>query len=198
MINKNTNKQNDDTKIKTFSEMTEKLMKNSTKSKINLRLPPQNTDAEVALLGSILVKPDSIYEILEFIVPESFYSKKHQIIFKSMYDLSSKSEPIDILTVSSDLKDKGELETIGGDNYLVDISTAVATASNIEHYGKIVYGKYTKRRLIKASEIISNIAYDQEKDVETSLDLAESSLSEISSSISSAEFIKIDSTIKEA
>ncbi len=192
MTNKNSNSEN-----KTFGKITEKIMK-SVKPKINLKLPPQNIDAETALLGSILIKPGSIYEILEFIVPDSFYSKKHQLIFKSMMDLSEKSEPIDILTVSSNLKDKGELETIGGDNYLVDISTSVATASNIEYYGKLVSAKYTKRRLIKASEVISNIAYDQEKDIETSIDLAESTLSEISSSISSAEFIKINTTIKEA
>jgi len=193
--------QNNNKDTQNFSDLTEKIITNSItdREKIkNLKLPPQNIDAEIALLGSILIKSGAIYEILEFITPESFYAKKHQLIFKNMAELATKSEPIDLLTISASLKDKNELETIGGDDYLVELSTSVATASNIEHYGKIVADKYIKRRLIEASEKISEIAYDQEQDIESSIDMAESTLSEISSSISSAEFIPINSTVKEA
>lgn len=164
----------------------------------NLKIPPQNVDAEKALLGSIMLNPEALYEVLEYIKPSVFYSEKHNIIFDIMMDLTSKSEPIDLLTVSSALKDKNKLTDVGGDTYLAELASFVPSASNVSHYGKIVAEKYIKRKLIEASEKISTIGFDEGEDVERSIDMAEKEIFEISSSLSSSEFADIADVSKEA
>ena len=164
----------------------------------NLKIPPQNVDAEKALLGSVMLNPDSLYEILEYIKPAVFYSEKHNIIFESIMDLVSKSEPVDLLTVSSSLKNKNKLKEIGGDVYLTELASFVPSASNILHYAKIVSEKYIKRKLIEASEKISSIGFDEEEEIEKSIDMAEKEIFEISSSLSSSEFAQMETVLKEA
>ncbi len=183
-----------------MSDTNLKLKKGGlTKSSLTtLRIPPQNIDAEKALLGSILIKSDSIYEILEYIHPESFYAEKHQIIFRTMLELHEKNEPIDLLTLTSKLSAKKLLESIGGESYIAELSISAPSAANIEHYGKIVSDKAIKRRLIEASEKISDIGFDEEADAEASIDDAEKEIFSISQSISSAEFYNIAETSKEA
>jgi replicative DNA helicase len=85
-----------------------------------LRIPPQNLEAEMALLGSIMLRPESIYDIMDMISPQSFYSEKHSIIFSTMFEIWNKREPIDILSVSSRLKEKNLLDNIGGSSYLAE------------------------------------------------------------------------------
>lgn len=164
----------------------------------NLKIPPQNIDAEKALLGSIMLNPEALYEVLEYIKPSVFYSEKHNLIFDVMMGLTSKSEPIDLLTVSSALKDKNKLKEIGGDAYLTELAGFVPSASNVSHYGKIVAEKYIKRKLIEASEKISTIGFDEGEDVERSIDMAEKEIFEISSSLSSSEFAEMEDVLKEA
>ncbi len=164
----------------------------------NLKLPPQNIDAEKALLGSVLIKGDSLYEVMEILSPEIFYSEKHKIIFESVLDLFSRNEPIDLLTLSSNLKDKNQLENVGGDLYLTELTQAVPSSANIEHYAKIVLAKYIKRKLIGASEKISAIGFNEEIDSESSIDDAERVIFEISQKIGSGEFAHIEDTLKNA
>ena len=83
-----------------------------------LRIPPQHIDSELALLGAIMIRPEAIHEIVDTISSDAFYSEKHRIIFRAMMALFGKSEPIDLLSLSSKLKDGGELERIGGSSYL--------------------------------------------------------------------------------
>ncbi len=163
-----------------------------------LKIPPQNVDAEKALLGSILIKSDSLYEILESISVDSFYSEKHKIIFQAILELHNKNEPIDILTLSSNLLNKKLLESIGGEAYIAELTTTVPSASNIEYYGKIVADKSIKRKLIEASEKIAEIGFNEEEDTENSIDLAEKEIFSISQSLSSAEFHSIADTSKSA
>ncbi len=164
----------------------------------NLKIPPQNLDAEKALLGSIMLNPEALYEVLEYIKPSVFYSEKHNLIFDVMMGLTSKSEPIDLLTVSAALKDKNKLKEIGGDTYLTELASFVPSASNVAHYGKIVAEKYIKRKLIEASEKISTLGFDEGEDIERSIDMAEKEIFEISSSLSSSEFAEMDNVLKEA
>ncbi len=164
----------------------------------NLKIPPQNIDAEKALLGSILLKANSIYEILEYIHENSFYVEKHKMIFKAMTDLFNKNEPIDLLTITSNLKDLKELDVIGGESYIAELAAYVPSATNIEHYGKIVSEKYIKRKLINASEKISQLGFDEAENIETSIDKAESEIFDVSKNLNFSEFAKLSDSLTEA
>ncbi len=184
------------TSTNTFKKSS--LTKSPMDAKSGFRIPPQNIDAEKALLGSILIKSDSLYEILEIINPESFYAEKHKIIFQSVLDLHEKNEPIDLLTLSADLQNKKLLESVGGESYIAELSTSAPSAANIEHYGKIVAEKAIKRNLISAAEKISEIGFDEEAEAETSIDDAEREIFSIAQSLSSAEFHSMSDTAKAA
>ncbi|PID83610.1 replicative DNA helicase [Candidatus Campbellbacteria bacterium] len=166
--------------------------------KKDFKIPPQNIDAEKALLGSILVKSDSIYEIIELVTPDAFYAEKHKIIYQAIVELFNKNEPIDLLTLSTILKNKGVLESVGGEEYLAELSVAVPSATNIEHYAKIVQDKSIKRKIIKASENIAQIGFDEAEDTEVSVDLAEKEIFDISQSVGSSDFHSISDSIKDA
>src|SRR3989344_5092954 len=95
------------------------------------RVPPQNIESEKALLGAIMMRPGAIYEIVDIVTPHSFYSEKHKLVFEIMLELVGKSEPIDFLTMSSRLKEKGLLESIGGSVYLTELVNYVPSSANI-------------------------------------------------------------------
>ncbi|OGD67437.1 replicative DNA helicase [Candidatus Campbellbacteria bacterium RIFOXYC2_FULL_35_25] len=164
----------------------------------NLRIPPQDIDSEKALLGSVMLKADSLYDILDFISKDCFYSEKHRIIFEAMVDLFSKREPIDLLTLSTKLKERKALEQAGGNTYLTELVNFVPSSSNIEYYGKTVHKKYMMRRLIESSEEIAGIGYNEEHNLEESLDRAEKSVFGISASIVANNYIKIKDALGEA
>src|SRR3989344_5481330 len=120
-----------------------------------IRIPPQNLDAEMALLGSIMLRPETLFDITEIITADSFYSEKHKIIFETMVELFSKHSPIDLLSVSTKLKEKGWLDQIGGNTYLTELVNVVPSSSNSVYYAEIVRKKYMMRRIIEASDHIS-------------------------------------------
>ena len=96
-----------------------------------LRIPPQNLEAEMALLGSIMLRPEALFDILEVVSADSFYSEKHRIVFETMVELFTKRSPIDLLSVSARLKEKGWLDQIGGNTYLTELVNVVPSSSNI-------------------------------------------------------------------
>jgi len=169
-----------------------------SQSNTGLRVPPQSLDAEKALLGSILIKQDALYEVMEYIHPESFYAQKHEMVFQAMLDLFSQAEPIDILTLSHKLESKKQLETIGGDVYLTELGSSVPSSANAEHYAQIVFKTYIKRRLINSASAISEIGFDAEREVEDALDQAEKEIFAISQDMSSSDFIDMNTLAKEA
>lgn len=138
-----------------------------------LRIPPQNLEAEMALLGSIMLRPETLFDLADIIKADSFYSEKHRIIFETMMELFSKRSPIDLLSVSSRLSEKGWLDQIGGNTYLTEIVNAVPSSANASYYAEIVQKKYMMRRLIEASDHISQLGYDDSKELEEMLDNAE-------------------------
>src|SRR3989344_5164965 len=147
----------------------------------NLRIPPQNLDAEKAVLGSIMLRPDALFEIVDIIIPDSFYADKHKIIFENVLDLSQKNEPIDLLTLSSRLKERKLLDSIGGSSYLTEIVNFVPASTNVRHYADIVNKKHTLRRMIEAAEHISEIGFnDGHEKIEELLDIAEKRIFDIS------------------
>ena len=141
-------------------------MAEKTPFKKELRIPPQSIDAEMAFLGSIMLRPEVLYEIMDIVAPDAFYSGKHKIIYETMLELFGKGEPIDLLTLSSKLKEKGRLESIGGSSYLTELVDSVPSSSNAEHYARIVQKKYMMRKLIEASESISHLGYDESQELE--------------------------------
>ncbi|AKM84247.1 TPA: replicative DNA helicase [Candidatus Campbellbacteria bacterium] len=163
-----------------------------------LRIPPQDIDAEKALLGSVMLKADALFEIMDFISVECFYAEKHRLVFKAMLELFSKKEPIDVLTLSNKLKNKQVFDQIGGSDYLTELVNTVPSSANIEYYAKIVHKKYMLRRLIESSERISELGYNEVDDLDESLDKAEKSIYEVTTSLLSNKFIEIKDALGEA
>ncbi len=162
------------------------------------RIPPNNIDSERALLGSIMLRPEAIHEIMEIIQANAFYSEKHRIVFQSMNELFSKSEPIDLLTLSARLTEKNQIDQIGGANYLTELVNLVPSSANAEHYAEIVQKKFVMRQLIEASEHISLLGYEEAEDLATLLDLAEKKIYEVTQGKTSNKFIELKDVLGEA
>ena len=144
-----------------------------------LRVPPHSLEAEMALLGSIMLRPDVIYEVIDFVTPQSFYFEKHKTIFETMLELFGKHQPIDILSLSSRLKEKELLERIGGATFLTELSSSVPSSANAKHYAEIVMKKFMMRELIGASEYLSHLGFNEAGELEEILDQAEKKVFDI-------------------
>ncbi|KKR32360.1 MAG: Replicative DNA helicase [Parcubacteria group bacterium GW2011_GWF2_39_8b] len=145
-----------------------------------------------------MLRPEALYDVVDIISLDSFYSEKHRIIFETMMELFTKREPIDLLSVSSRLKEKGWLDQIGGNTYLTEIVNVVPSSANIVHYGSIVQKKYMMRRLIEASDHISQIGYDENHELEEMLDSAEKKLFDVTNFNTSHKFVHIKEELGEA
>lgn len=137
------------------------------------RIPPQDLEAEKALLGSIMLRPDVVFDVLDSVEVDSFYSERHKVIFKAMLDLATKREPIDLLTVTTKLREQKELESIGGTPYVSELLNTVPSATNVDYYAEIVRKKAVLRNLINATNHIGELAYSEEKQLEHVLEEAE-------------------------
>lgn len=142
--------------------------------------PPQNLDVEASLLGSLLIDGDGFLKISDQIDSIDFYDDRHQVIFKAMRALHDKRSPLDILTLSEQLKNKGQLDAIGGASYLTELTNQVPTAAHLEQYAEIVADKAIRRRLISASHDIAGIGYDENKSLQELVEEAETRLFEVS------------------
>lgn len=162
------------------------------------KLPPQAIEAEISLLGCLMLDKDAIVKVVDFIRPEDFYRGVHQSIYLVCKELFEKGEPIDLLSVSNRLKDKKQLEEIGGVSYLTDLINSVATASHISNYGKIVQKKRVLRDLISASNEINNLGYKETEDMDKLLDEAEKRIFSIAQKSLSQKFILVKDTLAEA
>ncbi len=162
------------------------------------KLPPQSLEAEMSILGGILIDNDAINRVLEMLTPEDFYRESHRKIFQAMMKLSDMREPCDFITMTDMLKKAGELDEIGGAAYLATLVDYVPTAANISYYCKMVKEKSTNRKLISvATEIVSR-GYDEQADVEDMLDKAQKEIYEISENKSRPQYVPVQSVLKEA
>lgn len=168
------------------------------KTQKNMRVPPQHLESEMALLGGILRSADAIYEVTDIVTMDTFYADKHKAIFETMLELNGRGEPIDIVTMSGKLADKNILEKIGGRTYLGELISSIPPASNIRHYAELVKKKHTLRRLISSAEHISELGYDENRDTDELLDIAEKEIFDISNSSNVARFIPVGATLDEA
>ncbi len=140
------------------------------------KLPPQAKNLEEAVLGAIMLERDALTVVMDILRSDSFYSNAHQVIFKAMIRLFERSHPIDMLTVTEELKKEGDLEAAGGPYYLVELTNKVASAANIEYHARLISQKFIQRELINTSSKIIKIAYEDTTDVFELLDDAEQGL----------------------
>ncbi len=155
------------------------------------RIPPQNIEAEQAVLGAIFLESSSLTLASEILIPEDFYRAAHQKIFHVMLLLSDKGEPVDLVTVTSELADGKLLEEIGGLNYLSDLANSVPTAANIEYYAKIVEEKSILRRLIRTASTIAQDGYSREDEVDVLLNEAEKQIMDVAQRKNAGDFQSI-------
>jgi replicative DNA helicase len=163
-----------------------------------IRIPPHNTEAEVALLGSLMLRPDVMYEIFDFIRPSSFYAERHARIFETMLELFNKGTPIDMLSITSRLTEKNMLDAVGGASYVAELAQAVPSAANARHYADIVHKKYMMRRLIEASDRITSHCYEDAGELEEILDIAEKQVYDVTNVSTSHRFIHLKDALTEA
>jgi replicative DNA helicase len=143
------------------------------------RIPPQNIDAERSTLGSMLLDKEAIYNVIEILKPEDFYREAHRVIFEVVSHLNNKSEPVDIITVSEELKQRNMLDKVGGIAYLTSLANAVPTAANAGHYAKIVEEKALLRSIISVCANIIALGYEGAGEVDQILDEAEKQIFQI-------------------
>jgi replicative DNA helicase len=143
------------------------------------KIPPQALDLEEVVLGAMMIDKKGVDEVVDLLSPESFYKEAHQHIFAAILILFEKSDPIDLLTVSGQLKKEGKLEKIGGDFYLIALTQKVSSSAHIEFHARIILQKFIQRSLIKISNEIIEDSYDESVDVFDLLDNAESKLYDV-------------------
>tara|TARA_Y100000589_G_scaffold330723_1_gene381280 strand:- start:9923 stop:11557 length:1635 start_codon:yes stop_codon:yes gene_type:complete len=144
------------------------------------KLPPQALDLEEAVLGALMLDKEAVSEVIDILAPDSFYDEKHQRIFAAIQSLFNKTEPIDILTVTNELKERGELELVGGAYAVAQLTNRIASAANIEYHARIIVQKAIQRKLIHIASQIIHDAYDDTIDVLELLDKAEKELFTVS------------------
>ena len=155
-------------------------MKSSDNSGLSLnQIPPQNIEAEIAVLGSMLLSEDAIAQAIEILYENYFYKNAHQKIFQTIVELYDKNSPVDLLTLSEELKKRAVLDEVGGQAYLAVISNSVPSAANISHYARIVKEKYILRALINNSTQIIKKCHDPVENIDSLLDESERCIFEI-------------------
>lgn len=162
------------------------------------KIPPQAVDLEEAVLGALMLEKDAVVTILDVLKPECFYKESHQKIFQAILNLSTKLDPIDLLTVTEELRSKGLLDEVGGPVYLAQLSSRVGSAAHLEYHAKIVAQKFIQRELIRVSSEIQNRAFDDSIDVDDLLDYSEMELFKVAEGNIKRETEPISIVVSEA
>ncbi len=162
------------------------------------KIPPQAIDLEEAVLGALMLEKDALTEVIDVLRPEAFYKEAHQRIFKAITSLFRKSEPVDILTVTNELKTSGELELVGGPWVITKLTNRVASAANVEYHARIIVEKYIQRELIRISTEIIKDAYEDTSDAFDLLDKAERGLFSVSETNLRRSYLDMPTLVQEA
>ena len=163
-----------------------------------LRIPPQNLEAEQAVLGAVLIDKNAIFRVADILVPTDFYFPAHETIYEIILELYVKHQPIDVVSVTNRLKERDILKDIGGSAYLAELTNAIATSSHVEHYAKIVKDKKALRDVIKASAEITEDVFDSSIEVEDILDDIEQKILAISQKSLPQNFLALQEELKTA
>jgi replicative DNA helicase len=164
----------------------------------SIRIPPQNTEAEMSTLGSLMLDTNAIFKISDYLRPADFYRPQNKMIYETILELVEKRNPVDLLSVANRLSDKNQLEAAGGKSYLAALVNSVASAANIGHYAEIVHKKGVLRELIEASQHINELGYSEEKSLDELIDEAERKIFSVSQTSLHQQFIPVGSTLNEA
>lgn len=162
---------------------------------LGVRVPPQNTDAEVSVLGSVLLDQNAIIKIADILTPDDFYDRRNQIIYEAVITLFGKRQPLDVLTLKSRLDDTNKLTEAGGAGYIADLVNAVATASHVIDHANIVREKAVLRRLISAANDINQLGFREGEEIDVILDQAEQKLFSVSQQFLRQNFVGIRSVL---
>ncbi len=157
------------------------------------RVPPQNIESERALLGALMLKPDAIHDVIDLVSSDDFYVAKHRTIFDAILSLFHKGEPIDILSLTSRLKEEKKLQAIGGASELTELVSETPAASNVMYYANLVRKSAVLRRLIFAGEHISELGFDASGELDETLDKAEKRIYDVTNISGSRKFQDIRS-----
>lgn len=161
-------------------------------------LPPQNSDAEASLLGAILIDQDAITKVADTLSVVDFYEVKHQKIYDAMLELYERREALDVLTLADRLKNNGYLDMVGGPSYLTELTNFVPTAAHAEQYAEIIAGKGARRRLIRASNEIAEMGYDESKQLKELIEEAETRLFEVSQQHVKQSVVSLETILAES
>ena len=161
------------------------------------KMPPQAVDVEEAVLGAVMLEKDAIYEVIEILKPECFYKESHASIYQAILDLQLREEPIDLLTVTQELRRREILEKVGGPFYITQLTTRVLSSVHAEYHARILYQKYIQRELIRVSTNIQERAFDESVDVEDLLNSSEQAIFEITQGSLRKEIQPLNLLLKE-
>ena len=162
------------------------------------KVPPQALDLEEAVLGAMMLEKDAIMSVMDVLKPEAFYKEANQKIFLAISRLSTRMEPIDIYTVSQELKRTEELDEVGGPYYLTQLTLKVGSAAHVEFHAKIIAQKFIQRELIRISSDIQRNSFDETIDVEELLDTAQMEIFNLAEGNVKKEALKMDTIVKSA
>lgn len=163
-----------------------------------IRIPPHDEDAEQAVLGAILIDKEAITSVSEIVKPIHFYNDHNMHIYECMIELYEERSPIDLLTLTNKLKKKKLFEKVGGTEYLTSLASVVPTASNIPHYANILKEHYIRRTLITSGAMMTDLAFDLERDTAEILDRVEQNVFSLSQATAKQGFIHIKETLAES
>ncbi|WP_016778273.1 replicative DNA helicase [Anaerophaga thermohalophila] len=162
------------------------------------KMPPQAIELEEAVLGALLLEKDAFIAVSELLKPECFYKEAHQHIFQAISNLFFHEQPIDILTVTEEIKKMDKMEEVGGAFYISQLTSRVASAAHIEYHARIIWQKYLQREMIRISSDLQTRSYDESIDVNDLLDEAENSFYLLSQGTMKKEVTQIDPVIQES
>jgi replicative DNA helicase len=155
------------------------------------RVSPSNIEAEEALLGSLLIDPDAIFEVASFLRPHSFYREQNRWVYEAILDLNERREPVDLITLTDELRRRNRLDEVGGESFIIGLLNTVPTSINARSYGQIVDSAALRRRLITAASTIANLAYEQDEDISIVIDRAEQALFSISEERTTRDLVPV-------
>lgn len=162
------------------------------------KIPPQNLDAEMSLLGAVLIDEEVLADVSDKLRADDFYDKRHKMIYEAMMRLYERHRPVDLLTLSDELTKKDELDLVGGSSYLTELTNYVPTAANATTYAEMIVQKAIRRRLIKASSDIAEMGYDEEQEVQTLLEAAETELFAVSDTNAKQDLVSLEQILTES
>ncbi|MCL4439780.1 MAG: replicative DNA helicase [Firmicutes bacterium] len=161
------------------------------------KIPPQNLDAEQSVLGAMLIDKEAVVKAIETLRPQDFYRDANGHIFEAIVNLFDRGEPVDLITLSEELRQVGLLDQVGGVSYVAGLANSVPTSANVEHYARIVEEKSLLRKLISVSTRIAQLGYEAEEEIESLIDRAEQMIFELAQRKTHSSFVPLKTVLME-